>query len=71
MAQRKTAMKVRIDLAFECDPADLESVLSTSKRIEALKAEAKELGFVQIEASAKLGSIEAADETPQAEAAEE
>jgi len=68
MAQRKTAMKVRIDLALECDPADLESVLDASKSIEALKASAGSLGFVQIEASAKLGSIEAAEETPQTEA---
>lgn len=64
MAQRKTAMKIRLDLAFECDPADLESVLEASKSIEALKGVAGDLGFVQIEATAKLGSIEAADETP-------
>ena len=67
MAQRKTAMKVRLDLAFECDPADLESVLEASRSIEGLKRFAGDLGFVQVEATAKLGSIEVDDEAPNLE----
>ena len=60
---RKTAMRVRLDLAMEMDPAGMEQVMAVSQKIEALKKAAADLGFVPTaDVSAKLGTIDAPGE---------
>ena len=64
---RKPAMRVRMDLAIETNPADIDQVMASAKAIEALKTAAKDLGFTMTaDVTAKLGSV-GVDDEPEAE----
>lgn len=59
MATRTPAMRVRLDLAMEVNPAEMSELLDTAKAINDLKEAAKELGFIlTTDVDAKLGTIE-------------
>ncbi len=62
MATRTPAMRVRLDLAMEVNPAEMSELLDTAKAINDLKEAAKELGFIlTADVDAKLGTIEVKD----------